>query len=196
MMRRCITPLVMLAAILMLAAPPSPVRAAVLISNAADGTPVYHLNNTDALGTSPVSGFLAYVKPPGTLDLDASPLMILPGSSGFTRYGDANDSLFKVAVGDGQVPAGQPNAGDPYQLLAVDFGPDGFAPGGVLNFSLKLNEPVQAVPELTLLPTPPSAPGPRRMTAMRRRRRQRRPPRRAMGAPTCRRRRFPSRSRW
>ena len=144
MMRRCLTPSTMLAAILMLAAPPSPAGA--------EGITTYRLSNTNPAGTAPVTEVVTYVVPPGAINDKTveSPLTILEGSSGF------DPEALLVAVGNGEVPEGQENAGDPVQGLALNFGPEGFAPGGVFNFSLNLNPAISDAPNLVLLPDSPA----------------------------------------
>jgi len=130
----------MLAAILMLAAPPSPAGA--------EGITTYRLSNNSPSGTTPVKEVVTYVVPPGAINDKTveSPLTILAGSSGF------DPEALLVAVGNGVVPEGQENAGDPVQGLALNFGQGGFAPGGVFNFSLNLNPAISDAPNLVLLP--------------------------------------------
>lgn len=144
MMRRCLTPSTMVAAILMLAAPPLPAGAESITS--------YRLSNNNPAGTPPVTEVVAYVVPPGAINDKTvqSPLTIMNGSSGF------DPEALLVAVGNGEVPEGQQNAGDPVQGLALTFGQDGFAPGGVFNFSLNLNPLIGVAPDLVLLPTSPA----------------------------------------
>ena len=144
MMRRCLTPSTMLAAILMLAAPPSPAGA--------ESITTYRLSNHTPAGTAPVTEVVAYVVPPGAINDKTvqSPLTVLEGSSGF------DPEALLVAVGNGQVPEGEANAGDPVQGLALNFGQKGFAPGGVFNFSLNLNPDVSDAPNLVLLPDTPT----------------------------------------
>ncbi len=144
MMRRCLTPSTMLAALLMLAAPPLPAGAENITS--------YRLSNQSPAGTPPVSEVVAYVVPPGAINDKTveSPLTIMEGSSGFDQ------EALLVAVGNGAVPDGQENAGDPVQGLALNFGQNGFAPGGVFNFALNLNPLISASPDLVLLPTSPA----------------------------------------
>src|SRR4051794_19557190 len=98
-MRRRLTPSTMLAAILMLAAPPSPAGAA--------GITTYKLRNNTPAGTAPINEVVTYVVPPGAINDKTvqSPLTVLEGSSGF------DPEALLVAVGNGQVPAGQENAG-------------------------------------------------------------------------------------
>ena len=100
----------------------------------------------------PVTEVVTYVVPPGAINDKTveSPLTILEGSSGF------DPEALLVAVGNGEVPEGQENAGDPVQGLALNFGPDGFAPGGVFNFSLNLNPAISDAPDLVLLPDSPA----------------------------------------
>ncbi len=144
MMRRCLTPSTMVAAILMLAVPPSPAGAASITS--------YRLSNTNPAGSAPITEVVTYVVPPGAINdkTAESPLTIMNGSSGF------DPEALLVAVGNGEVPEGQQNAGDPVQGLALTFGRDGFAPGGVFNFSLNLNPLIGVAPDLVLLPTSPA----------------------------------------
>lgn len=156
MMRRCLTPSTMFAAILMLAAPPAPAGAASITT--------YRLSNNNPAGSPPITKVGAYVVPPGSIDdtTEESPLTILEGSSGFESSTDA----LNVLVGNGQVPEGEANAGAPLQGLALDFlGKNipetgfvgkGFAPGGVLNFSLNLSPSTDAVPDLVLFPDSPA----------------------------------------
>jgi len=134
----------MVAAILMLAAPPLPAGAESITS--------YRLSNNNPAGTPPVSEVVAYVVPPGAINDKTveSPLTIMEGSSGFDQ------EALLVAVGNGAVPDGQENAGDPVQGLALNFGQNGFAPGGVFNFALNLNPLISASPDLVLLPTSPA----------------------------------------
>lgn len=90
----------------------------------------FRLTDTDQAGASPVMSVLASIVPPGSVappDAKTSPLTILAGSTGF------NPDDLKVSLGDGTTPSG-----DPFQALALDFGPNGFAPGGRLYFSLNL----------------------------------------------------------
>lgn len=117
-------------------------------------TITYELKNTSVAGTTPVDQVIANVTPPGLIDtIDTTPpspygpLTILPGSQGF----DKNQLL--VSVGHGTIPQGQPGAGNPYQLLLLTFENGGLAPGGVLDFSLKLNQPGATPPQLELPPT-------------------------------------------
>ena len=144
MMRRLLTPSTLLAAILMLAAPPSPAGA--------ESITTYRLRNNNPTGTAPVTEVVTYVVPPGAINDKSveSPLTILEGSTGF------DPEALLVAVGNGQVPEGQPNAGDPVQGLALNFGQSGFAPGGVFNFSLNLNPAITDAPDLVLLPASPA----------------------------------------
>mgnify|MGYP000944272996 CR=1 FL=1 len=100
-----------------------------------------------------LTGVAANVIPPGAIVVSSnpadSPLTILGGSSGF------DTSALKVFLGEGTAPDNTP-----LQALVLDFGPDGFATGGVLNFSLNLAPTLpgypnyNGVPELVL--TPPS----------------------------------------
>lgn len=146
MSRRCPALLAALAAALVLATRPTPVRAAGIIPNTTNGTASYALLNTSPAGTAPVTKVVASVIPPGTIvppDPGTSPLTILDGSKGF----DQNN--LKVELGDGKTPSG-----DPLQALALDFGPQGFQPGGVLNFSVTLDKAFQGAPTLTLPDTP------------------------------------------
>ncbi len=110
----------------------------------------YQLTNKTPAGTTPVDKVIANVNPPGVIDENTgkvSPLTILPGSKGFDQ------TQLGVSIGDGVVPQGQPGAGSPLQALALTFSNGGFAPGGVLDFSLKLNSPSANAPQLELPPT-------------------------------------------
>jgi hypothetical protein len=104
----------------------------------------FRLTNTDPAGSgdSPVMTVLASIVPPGSVtppDPSTSPLTILAGSSGF------NPDDLKVSLGDGTTPSG-----DPFQALALDFGPGGLAPGGRLYFSLNLAASSDGVVNLIL----------------------------------------------
>lgn len=142
MMRRRPSPFAVLAAALVLAGMPSLSWASTI---------TYQLTNTSASGTAPVDQVIANVSPPGLIDQNVpppyGPLSILSGSHGFDK-----NQLF-VSVGDGTIPQGQPNAGSPYQLLLLTFENGGLAPGGVLDFALKLTQPDATPPQLQLPPT-------------------------------------------
>ncbi|HEV3121610.1 MAG TPA: hypothetical protein VGY53_06895 [Isosphaeraceae bacterium] len=129
-----------LAAALILAARPAPVRASGITS--VNGSASYELVNNSAPGTAPVTKIVANVVPPGEVvppNPSVSPLTILSGSTGFDQ------TNLKVLLGTGQTPTG-----DPLQALALDFGTQGFAPGGVLNFSLSLDKAFSTAPTLSL----------------------------------------------
>jgi hypothetical protein len=133
-----------LAAALILAARPTPVRASGITPQ--NGSAMYQLVNTNAPGTAPITNVVANAVPPGEIvppDPSTSPLTILAGSSGFDQ------SNLKVLLGTGQTPSGAP-----LQALALDFGTQGFAPGGVLNFSLSLGQAFSSAPTLQLPDTP------------------------------------------
>lgn len=144
MMRRRLTPSTLLVALLLAAAPSSPAGAASITT--------YRLTNTNPTGTAPISEVVTYVVPPGAINDKTvqSPLTIMDGSSGF------DPEALLVAVGNGKVPEGQANAGDPVQGLALNFGQKGFSPGGVFNFSLNLNPSIKDAPNLVLLPDSPA----------------------------------------
>ena len=145
MMRRRPTPIAVLAAAVVLAGMPSLSWASTI---------TYQLTNTSAAGTAPVDQVIANVTPPGLIDqsnsVQGARLTVLTGSKG------VDPSNLVVSVGDGTIPQGQPGAGNPYQLLLLTFKDSGFAPGGVLDFTLKLNQPNAAPPQLEL---PPSTTG-------------------------------------
>ncbi len=88
----------------------------------------YQLTNT---GTGTATQVLAEIAPAGAVDAPSSsaqsPLTVLTGSSGF------NASGLTVAIGTGTLANG-----DPLQVLNLQFDSKGFAPGGVLDFSLNL----------------------------------------------------------
>ncbi|HEV3165785.1 MAG TPA: hypothetical protein VGZ22_17285 [Isosphaeraceae bacterium] len=142
MLRRPAFPAAFAVVALFLAARPTPALAAGIIPQAATGTSSYELLNTNPAGTAPVTKIVTSVIPPGTVvppNPSTSPLTILPGSSGF----DQNN--LQVLLGQGQTPSGAP-----LQALALNFGTQGFAPGGVLNFSLSLDKAFQGSPTLQL----------------------------------------------
>lgn len=89
----------------------------------------YQLKNT--AGTATISQVVAEIQPPGSVFAPASskdsPLTVLTGSGGF------NASGLTVAIGTGKLANG-----DPLQVLNLQFDKSGFAPGGVLDFSLNL----------------------------------------------------------
>jgi len=102
----------------------------------------FRLTNTDSTGADPVMSVLASIVPPGSVvppDPATSPLTILAGSFGF------NPDDLKVSLGEGTTPSG-----NPFQALALDFGPGGLAPGGRLYFSLNLAAASDGVVNLIL----------------------------------------------
>jgi hypothetical protein len=88
----------------------------------------YQLKNT---GTGTATQVLAEIDPAGSVFAPSgssqSPLTVLNGSSGFNAAG------LTVAIGTGKLANG-----DPLQVLNLQFDKSGFAPGGVLDFSLNL----------------------------------------------------------
>ncbi len=138
-------PVAILGVAIVLAVAPALVRA---------NTITYELTNNSAAGTSAIDQVIANVSPPGLINEDTTsptgPVTILPGSQGFNKNG------LVVSVGNGTIPAGSPDAGNPYQLLLLTFEKGGFAPGGVLNFTLDLTNPNATPPQLQL---PPSSAG-------------------------------------
>jgi hypothetical protein len=88
----------------------------------------YQLKNT---GTGTATQVLAEIDPAGSVfapsSSSQSPLTVLDGSGGF------NASGLTVAIGTGKLANG-----DPLQVLNLQFDKSGFAPGGVLDFSLNL----------------------------------------------------------
>lgn len=120
------------------------VLAGLSLSAQAAGLITYQLVNTSDASAAAVTEVVASIIPPGSVSPtspDVSPLSILPGSSGF----DANN--LKVLLGDGTSPTG-----DALQALALEFGTQGFAPGGVLNFSLSLDGNYKGVSPQLILP--------------------------------------------
>jgi len=102
----------------------------------------YTLTNTSS---NTINGVVLGVSPTNDIDESLpSPVTVLPGSTGFNPAG------LNGATGDGTVPAGQPNAGAPLQVLVMNFFNGGFAPGGVLNFGLSVHDSVTTPPSLTL----------------------------------------------
>lgn len=138
MMRRQPAVLAVVAALIVLAGRSGSTQAAAVTAS-------YQLKNTAAPGSDPVTGVVANILPPGAVvppSPQESPLTILAGSTGFDQ-----DNL-QVLLGDGQTPTGEP-----LQALALDFGDQGLAPGGILNFALSLASATQATPDLVLPPT-------------------------------------------
>jgi hypothetical protein len=141
-LRRCPAFLATLAVALLLAARPTAVLGAGIITLPNEGPATYQLTNTNPDGTTPVTKVVANVIPAGAItppDPSSSPLTILPNSSGF------NDTHLTVLLGEGQTPDG-----NPLQALALDFGSQGFAPGGVLNFALNIDQAFHGAPVLEL----------------------------------------------
>lgn len=108
----------------------------------------YELTNEAPVGSAPVEQVIFSVTPAGLINEKTpapfGPLKVLPGSHGFDKNG------LLVSVGNGTIPRGQPGAGQPYQLLLLTFKHGGLAPGGVIDFSLKLNTAGSAAPRLQL----------------------------------------------
>jgi hypothetical protein len=143
-LRRCPALPAVVTAALILAAQPSPVRAAGIIPNTTNSSASYQLKNNNPSDAPPVTKIVASVIPPGNIippDPQTSPLIILPGSSGF----DQNN--LKVLLGAGTNPTGEP-----LQALALDFGEGGFHSGGTLNFSVNLDKAFLGAPSLVLPP--------------------------------------------
>ncbi len=111
----------------------------------ASGIANFQIVNHNPAGTAPLTDVLAEIQPPGAVDAPTgsktSPMTVLAGSSGF----DAKDLTFNL----GNNQAGQNVALDIiFSKTSTDPGP-GFAPGGVLNFSL--NTVGSTAPTLTLV---------------------------------------------
>jgi hypothetical protein len=133
-MRRPFAPVLVLAALTSLAALPAPVAASSIAK--------FRLTDTDLPGAPPVSTVLMSIVPPGAvqpLDPSLSPLKVLDGSTGF------NPDDLTVRLGDGTTPSG-----GQFQALKLDFGPNGFQPGGRLYFSLNLSPSFSGVLSLIL----------------------------------------------
>jgi hypothetical protein len=110
----------------------------------AAGLASFRLSNNNPSGTTPATSVIAGIIPAGAVEPPApslSPLTILAGSSGF------NPNDLQVALGDGADPSG-----NPIQALQLNFGKEGFAPGGVLNFSLSLSPSFNNTLQLLLPP--------------------------------------------
>ncbi len=138
-MRRLSAPLIALLAAALLALLPASASAA--------GVSWYRLTNTDMPGAAPVQEVLARIIPPGSIippDPKTSPLTILPDSTGYVSSGFDSKEL-EVLLGDGQTPEG-----DPFQVMKLDFGPNGFQPGGRLYFSLNRSPAFDGLTQLVL----------------------------------------------
>jgi hypothetical protein len=111
----------------------------------------YELTNKAPAGSAPVQQVIFSVVPAGLINEKTKPpfgpLTILPYGHGF----DTKNLV--VSVGRGTIPQGQPGAGQPYQLLLLTFKHGGLAPGGVIDFTLKLNKANGTAPRLQLPPT-------------------------------------------
>lgn len=106
----------------------------------------YQLKNT---GTATVTQVLAEISPAGSVfaptSSSANPFTIIytPSGSagtsvsgGFDTKTDKNDAT--IAPPTDAIGTGKLANGDPLQVLNLQFDKNGFAPGGVLNFSLNL----------------------------------------------------------
>jgi hypothetical protein len=102
----------------------------------ASAVATFRLTNVDEVGSSPVLSVLARVLPPGAVlprDEDVDPPTILDPSTGYISSGFNPDDL-QVVLGEGTT-----SGGELLQVVKLDFGPEGFAPGGRLYFQLKVN---------------------------------------------------------
>ena len=108
----------------------------------------YQLKNT---GTATVSQVLAEISPAGAVfaptSSSANPFTIIytPSgadgkslSGGFDTKTDKNGTTPPLAPPTDAIGTGKLANGDPLQVLNLQFDKNGFAPGGVLNFSLNL----------------------------------------------------------
>ena len=113
----------------------------------ASAVATFRLTNVDPDGAAPVSSVLARVLPPGSViprDETVDPPTILDPSTGYLSSGFNPDDL-QVVLGDGTTPDG-----DPLQVVKLDFGPDGFAPGGRLYFQLNVSPAYEGMLRLIL----------------------------------------------
>ncbi len=107
----------------------------------------FRLTNVDEVGATPVSSVLARVLPPGAViprDEEVDPPTILDPSTGYLSTGLNPDAL-QVVLGEGTT-----SDGELLQVLRLDFGPDGFAPGGKLFFQLNVNPTFEGTMRLVL----------------------------------------------
>jgi hypothetical protein len=136
----------------------------------ASAVATFRLTNVDPGGTAPVSSVLARVLPPGAIlprDEAVDPPTILDPATGYISNGFDPDDL-QVVLGDGTTPDG-----DPLQVVKLDFGPGGFAPGGRLYFQLNVSPAYEgmlrlilpenvanlAMESISVAAPPPSGPG-------------------------------------
>jgi hypothetical protein len=130
----------------------------------ASGVAYYQLVNTSAKGTTPVDQVVASILPAGSVPdgtnpngPTSNPFAVLAGSSGFNVANLVN------FLGSGTL-----DTGDLVEVIKAQFDSQGFAPGGVLNFSLNLDPSYNGPPPtlvlapgttgLSLLPyTPPTS---------------------------------------
>lgn len=113
----------------------------------AAGVATFRLANIDPTGTAPVNTVLARIKPPSTVvprDVENDPPTILPEDSGYISTGFDHDAL-ELGLIDGTT-----DTGDPFQVLKIDFGENGFGPGGRLFFQLNKAEDFDGDIELIL----------------------------------------------
>ncbi len=100
----------------------------------ASGMAAFRLMNIDPAGSEPISSVLARIQPPSTVvarDVENDPPTILPESSGYDSSGFDQEALEAGLI------EGSGSDGNPFQILKLDFGPGGLAPGGKLYFQLK-----------------------------------------------------------
>ncbi len=152
MIRRCRTPMVVLMAVFGLAGWAN-----------ASGMATFQLINTAPAGTTPVGQVVASILPAGSVpdgtnpNSPANPFTALSGSSGF------NVANLVDFLGSGTL-----STGDPVEVIKLQFDGAGFAPGGIVNFSLALDPSYSGPPPtlvlapgttgLSLLPYTPPAP--------------------------------------
>lgn len=119
------TGLIAISLLVLVATQGAPARAA--------GLATFRLMNIDPQGAAPVTEVIAQVLPAGSVvprDPSTDPSTILDPSTGWVSSGFNPDDLL-LTLGEGTT-----STGDPFQAIKLDFGPDGFAPGGKLFFQL------------------------------------------------------------
>ncbi len=103
------------------------------LSVRAAGVATFRLMNVDSPGAAPVQEVLARIIPAGSIvprNPSTDPPSILEPSTGYVSSG-FNPNDLNLTLGDGTT-----STGDPFQVLKLDFGTGGLAPGGKLFFQL------------------------------------------------------------
>jgi len=96
----------------------------------------YSLTNNNPAGSAPLTQILAAISPIGAFDT-TSTITPLQAGSDVTQYG------LTSSFGNGTIPAGNPSAGQPLQVLQLDLANGGLAPGSSLDFALRMSQSYQ-----------------------------------------------------